>query len=554
MTNKIEFKLFAPRNKQAALMGSFSSWNQISMTKNEQGFFQTVIELEDGIYQYKFRVQQLNSNSEVEQWVDVIDPYSTNVNEAEGTSVLQVKDGKKIIDDYVWQYNNKTLPENQEIVLYEIHVADFTRGDNNSGRQGKYNDIITKLDYLSDLGINTIQLMPVTEFTGSYSWGYKVRHFFATESSYGSTTDLKQLIDECHARGIRFIIDGIYNHSDEECPLLLIDRDYWYYHSAKNPDDPDSYWGPEFNYEYCDEELDIKPAWQFVGDVVRFWIEEYHIDGIRFDALKQLGNYDFLDWIAQQAKQVAGEKSFYNVGEHIPETPELTVDSGSMDGCWRESFRIFVLDYVSGKTFNLEQLKEVLDAKRQGFSYATNIVHYLASHDRNHLMVELADRGIFDAAAFQRAKLAVVLQMTAVGIPMISMGEEFGQDTRQTPNQPNPLKWSLLENAANRNLWVHYQKLINLRYQNSALHTENIEFFYADPEAKLLAYQRWNDSGSRVVVVVNLGDRHLTNYCVKNLPTDGAWHEWISDTVAQASENNLYVDLLEYEAKVFGSQ
>ncbi|MUL35844.1 alpha-amylase family glycosyl hydrolase [Gloeocapsopsis dulcis] len=548
MASKIEFKLFAPRNKQAALIGSFANWEQIFMKKNEQGFFRTVIELEDGIYQYKFRVQSLNSNFEAEQWVDVIDPYATDINEEEGFSILRVKDGKKTVDNYAWQHDDVPLHKNQEIVLYEMHVTDFTSSDH---KTSKYIDVKEKLDYLDELGINTIQLMPVNEFCGDYSWGYKVQHFFATESSYGSTTDLKQLIDECHARGIRVIIDGIYNHSDEECPLILIDRDYWYYHSAKNPDDPDNYWGPEFNYEYYDEKLDIKPAWQFIGDVVRFWIEEYHIDGIRFDALKQLGNYDFLYWIAQQAKQVAGKKSFYNVGEHIPETPELTVDSGPMDGCWRESFRIFVVDHVSGKTFDLEQLKEVLDAKRQGFSYATNVVHYLASHDRNHLMVELADRGIFDATAFQRAKLAVVLQMTAVGIPMISMGEEFGQNTRQTPNQPNPLKWSLLENAANRDLWEHYQKLIALRHQNPALHTENTEFFYEDPEAKLLAYQRWNDSGSRVVVVVNLGDRHLANYCISALPADGTWYDWISDTVAQVSGNTLCIDLPAYAAKVF---
>ncbi len=262
MSSKIEFTLFAPRNEKAALIGSFSNWIQISMEKDEQGFFRTFTDLEDGTYQYKFRVQSVETNHDSE-WRDVIDPYATEVDTVTGSSVIRVKAGKKVIDNYVWQYDRVPLPQNSAMVLYEMHIADFI-GEESNNQQSKYTSVIEKLDYLSELGINTIQLMPINAFAGNYSWGYKVQHFFATESSYGSTADLKRLVDECHARGIRVIIDGIYNHSDEECPLLLVDRDYWYYHSAKNPDDPDNYWDPEFNYEYYDNNLKIKPAWQFI--------------------------------------------------------------------------------------------------------------------------------------------------------------------------------------------------------------------------------------------------------------------------------------------------
>ena len=77
------------------------------------------------------------------------------------------------------------------------------------------------------------------------------------------------------------ILDGIYNHCDEECTLLLIDRNYWYYRDTHDPEDPANYWGPEFNYENFDSKLGIRPAWKFIGDVVNFWIQKYHIDGIR---------------------------------------------------------------------------------------------------------------------------------------------------------------------------------------------------------------------------------------------------------------------------------
>jgi 1,4-alpha-glucan branching enzyme len=169
-----------------------------------------------------------------------------------------------------------------------------------------------------------LELLPVNKAPGDYNWGYIPSYFFAPQLNYGSTKALKQLIDECHARGIHVSLDQLYNHSSEESPLLHIDRDYWYHHDRHHPDaDPQDYWGPEFNYDHKDEALGIRPAWEFMGNVMRFWIREYHIDGIRYDALQELDNFDFLYWMAQEAKQVAGPKPFYNIEEHIPEKPDL---------------------------------------------------------------------------------------------------------------------------------------------------------------------------------------------------------------------------------------
>lgn len=164
---------------------------------------------------------------------------------------------------------------------------------------------------------------------------------------------------------------------------------------------------------------------------------------------------------------------------------------------------MFVIENITGDTFDVERMKEVLDAKRQGYTTTTNVVNYLASHDRDHLMAEEGFRTLDKKAAFKRAKLGAVLLMTAMGVPMLSMGEEFGEYTRQTPNQPNKLNWSLLEQELNRDLWEYYKMLIQLRKGNRALHTENIEFFHEDTQAKVLAYSRWDDNGARVVVVAN---------------------------------------------------
>jgi 1,4-alpha-glucan branching enzyme len=547
MSHSIEFKLFAPYNKEAALVGCFSNWEPMPMEKDDLGYFRTQVDLEDGTYQYKFRVTSNSWFFEPDQWVEIVDPYATDIDNPTQNGVIRIKDGEKIVDTYVWQHDDKPLPADRELVIYELHVGDFSGGEDDPYSRGKYNHVIEKLDYLCELGVNAIELMPVKEYPGDHSWGYNPRYFFATESSYGSTADLKRLIDECHARGIRVIMDGIYNHSESESPLTQIDHDYWYHH---DPRDPEQNWGPEFNYEHYDEKLDIKPAWQFIGDNVRFWIEEYHIDGIRYDAAKNLGNYDFMHWIVSQTKEIAGSKPFYNVAEYLPETPSITNFDGPMDGCWQEGFYHTVKAHICGDTFDLEQLKDVLDCKRRGFLGATNVVNYLGNHDHDRMMKELADRGIFEDAAFKRLKLGAVLLATAVGIPLIWMGEEFGEYKAKTIESAK-IDWTLLENDANSSLLNYYKGLIDLRENNHALYTENINFFHENPESQVFAYTRWNDEGSRVVVVANLSDNYLAGYQVSHFPANGTWHEWTGDYDVESGDDHILIDLPESEAKVF---
>lgn len=545
-TNTIEFVLFAPYNKGAALMGSFSDWKEIPMKKGKDGYFRTEVELEDGVYDYKFKVQSLSWFFEPDQWVDVIDPYATDVDDSTAVAKVRIKDGNKIVDTYVWKHDDKPLPPDHELVIYELHVADFSGGEDDPNPRGKYKHVIEKLDYICELGINAIELLPVKEYPGEYSWGYNPRYFFATETSYGTTAELKELIDECHGRGIRVLMDGIFNHSEASSPLTQIDHDYWYHHS---PRDPDNNWGPEFNYEHYDENLQTYPARKFIGDVVRFWIEEYHIDGIRYDAARQIANYDFMHWIVQEAKNTAGMKPFYNIAEHIPETTSITNVDGPMDACWHDSFRHTVTVHICGDTFDLEQLKDVIDCKRQGFMGATNVVNYLTNHDHDRLMVELGKRDIFDAEAFKRAKLGAVILMTAVGVPMMWMGQAMGEYKPKTPD-PSKIDWTLLENDLNRSLFEYYKGLINLRKNNQALYTENIDFFHENAEAKVIAYTRWNDEGSRVVVIANFSDNYLAGYTVPNFPADGTWHEWTHDFNIEAGNGQIMIDLPEYEAKV----
>ncbi|MGL5873149.1 MAG: alpha-amylase family glycosyl hydrolase [Xenococcaceae cyanobacterium] len=551
MASSVEFDLFAPYNNKATLIGSFG--DEIPMKKGEDGYFRAQVDLEDGVYQYKFRVQTKSPNFEPDEWIEVIDPYATDVDDEKHQSIARIKDGKRVVDAYAWQYDDVPLPQNHELIIYEMHVADFTGGEIDPDKKGKYLDAIDKLDYLKDLGINAIELMPVNEYPGDYNWGYKVRHFFATETSYGSTEDLKRFIDECHARGIRVIMDGIYNHTDEECPLLQIDRNYWYYENKHYPEDPNNYWGPEFKYDKYDDNLDVKPAWKYIGDVVRYWVQEFHIDGIRFDAVRQLANFEFLDWLAHQSKKNTATKPFYNIAEHIPDTSTVTAPEGPLDACWHESFRYFVVPHICGEQFDLNSLKEVLDPKRQGYAGAVNVINYLATHDRERIFRELGDRGIFDEAAFTRAKLGVVILLTAVGIPMLWMGEEFGEHKRKSENveQPKKIAWPLLDRPENQDLFKYYQRLIALRKENPAVQSDNIDFFHENPESKVLAYLRWNDSENRVVVMLNFSDKDLNGYQITQFPADGTWKDWLDNSQLEAKEGSLMTDLPQYTARVF---
>ena len=547
MAAPIEFKLFAPYNKGAALIGSFSNWEEIPMAKDQEGYFRTQVELEDGVYQYKFRVQSKSWFVEADQWVDVVDPYATDIDDPSQNGIVRIKDGDRIVDTYVWKHDDKPLPADRELVIYEMHVADFSGGEADPLARGKYKHVLEKLDYLVELGINAIELMPLKEYPGDYSWGYNPRYFFAAESSYGTTEELKNLVDECHGRGIRVIIDGIYNHSEASSPLTQIDHDYWYHHE---PRDPDNNWGPEFNYEFYDENLETFPARRFAGDTVRFWIQEYHLDGLRFDAARQIANYDFMHWIVQEAKNAAGPKPFYAVAEYIPDNPSITNLDGPMDGCWHDSFYHCIVPQLCGDFFDLERLKDVIDCKRQGYLGATNVVNYLTNHDHDRLFAELGSCGILDEAAFKRAKLGAVVLMTAVGVPLIWMGEEFGEYKAKTIEQAK-IDWTLLGNDMNKGLWEYYKGLIHLRKNNQALYTENIEFFHEDPESKVFAYTRWNDEGSRVVVVANWSENYLAGYSVPHFPENGTWHEWTGNYDIESGDNNIMIDLPEYEAKVF---
>ena len=542
MANSIEFELRAPYNEKAYLLGDFSD-EPVEMKKGEDGYFRTKVELADGEHQYKFKVQSKSHFLDENAWVEVIDPKATAIDPGAQMAIVRIKNGERILDNYEWKHDVSDLPTQDQLVIYEMLVQDFAQPGED---KVNFQSVIAQLDYIQDLGINAIEIMPVQACPMEIGWGYNCRHYFALRPSYGRPEDLKQLVDECHGRGIEVILDMVLNHSESESPLTQIDFDYWYRREAK---DPDNSWGPEFDYEHYDEHYDCYPAREYMRDMVNFWVSEYHIDGLRFDAVKQIDNPDFLNWITDEAGMAAKPGTCYSIAEHIPEDPSLTGLNRPFDSCWRVSFHYNILDLLTKPGYDIKVVKELVDPITQGFGSNTNVINYTTSHDQDHLMSDLGNTQIFGEEAFKRAKLAAVMVMTALGIPMMWMGEEFGIAGEKSLD-PAPLDWALLDNEDNNGLLQYYQGLIRLRKENGALRSDNLSFFHENSTDGVIGYIRWDDMGPRVAVVVNCSDNYLQDYEVSNLPEDGTWHEWTGNYEVQVENGSAKITLSGHEAKV----
>lgn len=556
--NPIEFALFAPYNEEAALVGEWNDWQRIPMQKDDKGWWHVAVPLEDGEYEYKFAVKS-KSYFMVDQWVEVADPRALKLTlDSLENSIITVKGGKQVFTTYEWKHDDVPLPGNDALVIYELHVGDFSGGpgDEQNPNKGKFQAVIDKLDYLKDMGINAIELMPCNEFPGERSWGYNPRSIFAVENNYGSPDDLCRLVDECHARGIRVIHDGVYNHSESNAPLTQIDHDYWYYHD--NPDPEGLRFGPKFNYEHHDPNLNVWPARQHVRDAIKFWIDHFHIDGIRFDATALIKYYDYLDWLHENIHGYVKNKPFYLIAEHLPQDPTVAGEDGPMDAAWHEHYAHQITATILGKDrdgrqpYNLDGLEQVIDPRNDGFGGAFNVVNYIDNHDKDRILWELGqDATTFDDAAFRRVKLGAVILLTSPGVPMVWMGQEFGESAAKTMDWQR-LDWSLLQNENNSDLLNYYKGLIRLRTSTPALHGNTIEFIAKMDERCILAYKRWDDAGGVVIVVANLADKFGGEFEIGNAGLeDDVWHEYIHNYDVTISGGVLKDSLAESEVKIY---
>ncbi len=508
----MKFNLLAPRAPWVKLEGSWLD-EPLDMKQTGEGWWRIDVPVPDGTHTYAFQLLSQSPFS-FNKHITVADPLASLICDAQSTII--VKDNQDATLAYDWQKPVQGLPQNDELSIYELHVAEF---GSDGSKLGTFKDVEQRLDYLQSLGINTIELMPVMWFPEEHGWGYNVRFPCAIHQAYGSPQDLQHLIEACHSRGMRVILDIVFNHAEQYSPLTQIDYDYWF-----RPDrEGEESFGPKFDYETLDPYINDVAATRFNLLVAAHWIQHYQIDGFRIDAAAILNNYSFIYALHQYSHQRNLHKPFIVIAEQLPEDPTIVGQEGPADSAWHQGFE-FEVERALIHGDNTKTLAQVLDPATAGYMFSNQIVNYVESHDEHAIIERMAEAGITGEAAQRKAAMIAVLLYTAVGNPMIYQGQEFG-GFRPRDKVVKPLQWGLLDSQSGQALHQLYQNCIKLRNQHPALRSDSLRIL--STEDGILIYQR-QQAGQQIVVAVNLHEQEKT----ASLPIeDGHWTDLLSKDV-----------------------
>jgi len=331
----------------------------------------------------------------------------------------------------------------QRLLLYELHVGTFTR-------QGTFAEAATQLQELADLGVTCVEMMPVAEFAGSFGWGYDGVDWFAPFHGYGTPDDLRAFVNRAHDVGIGVILDVVYNHFGPDGNYLREFADDYF--STRHTTD----WGEALNYDGANS----MPVREFVLANARYWIDEYHFDGLRLDATDNIfdeSGSHLLREIGEVARDAARGRTIVIIGENEAQDARLTqrADDGGfgLDCVWSDDFHHTALVALTGRreAYFLDYRgtpQELISAVRHGYLYqgqrylwqkkkrGTQVwnvpkyrfVHYLENHDQvantpdGRRLHQLVD------PARLRALTAVLLLGPAT--PLLFQGQEFGSSAR----------------------------------------------------------------------------------------------------------------------------
>jgi 1,4-alpha-glucan branching enzyme len=504
----VTFALWAPWKKSVHLIGDFNEWDMQAdpLAVDRSGLWWIEKRLEPGVYGYQFVIDGETT---------IGDPYARALRWAAGSPQPHalVEVGTK---PYEWGDDGFGIKPLNQLVIYELHVGDFSP-------EGTFEGVTQRLDYLAGLGVDAIELMPIKEFPGDRSWGYNPAYFFAPEAAYGSADDLKRLIDAAHQKGIGVILDMVFNHTAADSPLNLL---YPYDDNPYFGDDGNPWGFPDFN-------LWGDATKRLIADIQSYWLTEFHVDGFRYDYVEGIrydgiGGMSFIAWSAKQTKPHA-----YLIAEDIVADPAAVVRDTEIDVSWHWQFTKVLRaqlregDYEGNQYGDLDALLRVLSFAGDGYQDNAQPLNYLESHDEERITTEVMTNPAIDqAGAARKSMLGAILLFSAQGVPMLYAGQEFGANAPKTIEE-SKLPWNYLESDAGQALYKHYAALAYLRHTQAALQANNFEPLLADHERKLLAFQRWSDDGSIVVVAVNLAPQ--AQRVAIPFPRPGVWHEWLHD-------------------------
>ncbi|WP_226670196.1 type I pullulanase [Metabacillus litoralis] len=565
--DKIFFKVWAPTATYVKLRlydQQNNEYGTYDMIRGEKGTWS--IEL-NGDYEY---IQYTYLACVNLIWNEVVDPYAiaVSINGVHGVIIDKEKTAVKKI-------NTSSVQNKTDAIIYEAHIRDFSiHEDSGMVDKGKYEAWLksdtknslgdsTGLSYLTELGVTHIELLPINDFEevdekaplDSYNWGYNPLHFFAPEGSYSKDPknpykriiEVKKFIQKLHENGLKVIIDVVYNHvySKENSSFEKLLPGYYFRHDengfASN--------GTGVGNDLASERKMVR---KFIIDCTKYWLEEYDIDGFRFD-LMGIMDIDTMKELQNNISLI--KKDAFLLGEGWDLNTPLSADKKTTIAngnaipkisFFNDQFR----DVVKGSTFSVkdcgfvytnleknEQMKNLISGSANMFEDPHQSINYVESHD-NHTMWDrfqlyAPDENIMVRKA--RHRLATSLVLLSQGVPFIHAAQEFfrsKQGVENSYNSSDEINWINWTDRSTHKDNVEYIKgLIQLRKHHgafrlpsSSLIKEHLIFDNQEPELicyllqNVKSYGPWND----IYVVHN---NHLDASYSIELPVSYGWKE-----------------------------
>ncbi len=591
---KATLVLYAPTKNTVHLIGDFNNWqvNNTYLLKKDTGKDRFWIELTGLTPQTNHMYQYV-----VDGNMSIADPYSTIVlsesndqyiNNITYPDLPQYPTGKTSHavtllrtgdTPYTWQTTNFQKPEKTDLVIYELLIRDF---DN----LHSYDAVKARLDYLQNLGINAIEFMPVMEFDGNESWGYNPSFHMALDKYYGNTTSFKQLIDECHARGIAVIIDVAFNHASGQNPYYRMwNTDNGGYGGQPSADSP--YFNQTATHSYSvfnDFNHSKQAVKDYVKRVSQYWIDEYKIDGFRWDLTKGFtqncsssdesctGNYqaDRVAVLKEYADyQWEKDPNFYVIFEHLggnieeKEWSEYRLGEGKGILLWgnhNHQYNQNTMGFSSDSDFSW------ISYKNRGWSVPAN-VSYMESHDEQRLMYKNIQFGNSNGSyniktlttALARQKIAGAFYFTIPGPKMIWQFGELGYDIdidHQGRTGNKPVLWNYFDDPNRKELYNTWSKLIQLKLTYDIFKTSDFTLDVGSSNNGIKKIHLTDPTATDIQSVVIIGNFGvITQSITPNFQQTGTWYNLLDDnSTITVSSTTALISLAPGEFKVYGNK
>ena len=526
----VAFRVWAPNAQSVFVKGDFNDWSDDAtpLFHEEKGYWYADVESARPGHEYKFLLY--NGDQKLER----VDPYAKQVTNSIGNGVIY--DASR----FDWQADHFELSPHNELVLYEMHIGSFFTGE--EGQPGDFDAALDKLEYLKRLGVNAIQIMPIAEFAGDYSWGYNPAHIFAVESIYGGPDRFKMFVREAHRRGLAVILDVVYNHFGPS-DLSLWQFDGWqendkggiYFYNDQRAETP---WGST-RPDYGREEVR-----RFIQDNARMWLEDYHVDGLRYDSTLYIRTIDGNEgndlpegW--QLMQQINGDlrarfPRCITIAEDLRNNPWITKpteeNGAGFHAQWDANFVHpvrAIVNLIQDEHRSMESVRQAIAFRYEGDAFRRVI--YSESHDevangKARVPQEINPGDPTGWHAQKRSTLAAGLVFTSPGIPMLFQGQEFLQG--EWFRDDVPLDWNL--NEQYQGILRLYRDLIQLRRNTKGISRglcgQFLNIYHVNESDHLLAFQRWDQHGpgDDTVVVLNFSSTPKENYEI-GMPATGLW-------------------------------